>query len=217
MRPRQFTDLELLETARRCFLEHGPGVSTSAIAEELGVSQAALFKRFKTKQALMLEALAPGPRPAWIAEVEAGPDDSPVPEQLRRVVERINAFFEQMLPGIAVLRAAGIDPKEMAGRHQTPPPVQAHRALTAWFGRLHELGRARIPHPQSTAMAFLGAIHARHMLCHMLGDHAPQTEPEFLQNLVDVFWGGITPPTASADPEPAPAEGSAPALPGESP
>ena len=37
-------------------------------------------------------------------------------------------------------------------------------------------------------MVFLGAIHARHMLCHVLGEHAPKTEPEFLQNLVDVFW-----------------------------
>lgn len=211
MRPRQFTDRELLETARRCFLEHGPGVSTSAIAEELGVSQAALFKRFKTKQALMLEALAPESQPAWIAEVEAGPDDGPIPQQLRRVVERINAFFEQMLPCIVVLRAAGIDPKTLFRHHPVPPPVLAHRALTAWFRRLHELGRARIPYPQSTAMVFLGAIHARHMLCHVLGEHAPKTEPEFLQNLVDVVWAGIAPPAEPAS------SGAASASPGDSP
>ncbi|MCX4247907.1 TetR/AcrR family transcriptional regulator [Paraliomyxa miuraensis] len=193
MRPRQFTDDELLQTARRCFLEHGPGVSTNAIAEELGVSQAALFKRFKTKQDLMVEALAPGAQPPWIAEVEAGPDDSPVPEQLHRVVKRIDAFFEQMLPGIAMLRAAGIEPEVMLRHHEVPPPVRAHRTLSAWLRRLHEQGRANVPHPQSTAMAFLGAIHARHMLCHMLREHAPKTEPEFLQNLVDVFWAGIAP------------------------
>lgn len=193
MRPRQFTDDELIETARRCFLEHGPGVSTSAIAEELGVSQAALFKRFKTKQALMLEALAPSAQPAWIAEVEVGPDDGPVPEQLRRVVARIDAFFEQMLPGISMLRAAGIDREVMLSHHDVSPPVRAHRALTGWFRRLHEQGRARVPNPQSTAMAFLGAIQARHMLCHVLGEHAPKTEPDFLQNLVDVFWAGVAP------------------------
>jgi len=200
MRPRQFTDDELLATARRCFLEHGPGVSTSAIADELGVSQAALFKRFKTKQALMVEALAPGGRPPWIDEVEAGPDARPVPVQLREVVGHIDAYLAQMLPCITVLRAAGIDPAEMLRGLEVPPPVLAHRTLSGWFRRLHEQGRARIPHPQSTAMAFLGALHTRHMLGHVLGSHAPKLEPEFLENLVDVIWSGIVPPADSPAP-----------------
>ena len=193
MRPRQFSDDELLQTARRCFLEHGPGVSTGAIAEALGVSQAALFKRFKTKQALMVEALAPEAEPPWIAEVEAGPDDRPVPEQLCEVVGRIDAFLAQMLPAIAVLKAAGLGPADVLRHRKEPPPVLAHRTLSGWFRRLHEQGRARIPHPQSTAMMFLGALHARHMLGHVLGTHAPELEPEFLQNLVDVLWAGIAP------------------------
>lgn len=197
MRPRQFSDDELLQTARRCFLEHGPGVSTGLIAEELGVSQAALFKRFKTKQALMMEALAPGDRPPWIDEVEAGPDERPVPLQLREVVERIDAYLSQMLPCIAVLRAAGLGPADVLRDREVPPPVLAHRTLTAWFGRLHAQGRARIPQPQATAMAFLGALHARHMLGHVLGAHAPTLEPDFPQTLVDLLWSGIAPSTRS--------------------
>lgn len=195
MRPRQFSDLELLQTARRCFLEHGPGVSTGVIAEELGVSQAALFKRFKTKEALMREALAPGDRPPWIDEVEAGPDARPVPVQLREVVERIDSYFSQMLPCIAVLRAAGLRPADVLREREVPPPVLAHRALTGWFRRLHEQGRARIPQPQATAMAFLGAMHARHMLGHVLGSQAPTLEPDFPQILVDLLWNGIAPPS----------------------
>jgi len=198
VRPRQFSDDELLQTARRCFLEHGPGVSTGVIAEELGVSQAALFKRFKTKQALMVEALAPGDRPPWIDEVDAGPDDRSVPEQLREVVEHIDAFLAQMLPCIAVLRAAGLEPTDLLRNREVPPPVLAHRTLSGWFRRLHEQGRARIPHPQSTAMMFLGALHARHMLGHVLGTHAPKLEPDFLQNLVDVLWTGIAPKAPAA-------------------
>lgn len=193
MRPRQFSDDEVLEIARRCFLANGPSVSTAVIADELGVSQAALFKRFKTKQALMIRALTPSDRPAWIDQVEAGPDDRPVPEQLRTVVEGINAFCEQLLPGLTVLRAAGIEPHCLIREMELPPPTLAHRTLTGWFRRLHETGQAHVPHPQTTAMAFLGAIHARHMLHHALGEHAPQTEPEFLNNLVDVFWSGIDP------------------------
>lgn len=175
---------------------------TSLIADELGVSQAALFKRCGTKQALMLKALGAPTRPAWIDEVLAGPDDRPVPEQLLRLVERIDTYFEQLLPAIAVLRAAKIDPEQMLREHEAPPPLIAHRAVTGWFQRLHERGRARVPHPQSTAMAFLGAIHARHMLCHVLREHAPQTEPEFLTNLVDVFWRGIAPAERSPEESP---------------
>lgn len=204
MRPRQFTDDEVLEIARRCFLAHGPRVPTAVIADELGVSQAALFKRFKTKQALMIRALAPVPRPAWIDQVEAGPDDRPVPEQLRVAVEGINEFFEQMLPCITVLRSAGIEPESLIRLSDLPPPTLAHRTLSAWFRRLHDAGRAHIPHPQSTAMAFLGAIHARHMLRHVLGEHAPQTEPDFLNNLVAVFWSGIDP--SGGEPTGAPGE-----------
>jgi hypothetical protein len=51
-------------------------------------------------------------------------------------------------------------------------------------------------------MAFLGALHARHMLGHVLGDHAPQIEPQFLENLVDVFWAGITPRSTPSEASP---------------
>ena len=49
--------------------------------------------------------------------------------------------------------------------------------------------------PQATAMMFLGALHARHMLGHVLGAHAPTLEPEFPQALVDLLWSGIAPST----------------------
>ncbi|MCH9683008.1 MAG: TetR/AcrR family transcriptional regulator [Deltaproteobacteria bacterium] len=193
MRPRQFSDEELHATARQCFLEHGPGVSTSVIAAQLGVSQAALFKRCGTKQALLIEALRPPARPPWIEIVDGGPDERPVPEQLREVVEGIDQFFQKMMPALSVLHAAGLQRSDILCDGEVPPPTLSHRTLTQWFQRLHAQGRARISHPQSTAMAFLGAIHARHMLRHMLGEHGPKTEPEFLDNLVDVFWTGISP------------------------
>ena len=37
-RPRQWTDREILEVARECFLNQGPSVSTVVIAERLGMS-----------------------------------------------------------------------------------------------------------------------------------------------------------------------------------
>ncbi|HIK90782.1 MAG TPA: TetR/AcrR family transcriptional regulator, partial [Planctomycetes bacterium] len=58
-RPRTISDDQILQTARECFLQHGPSVATDVIADQLGVSPQALFKRFHSKQDLMLAAIAP--------------------------------------------------------------------------------------------------------------------------------------------------------------
>ena len=55
MRPRQFTDEDILTATQACILELGPSVSTTVIAGRVGMSQAALFKRFGTKEKLFLE------------------------------------------------------------------------------------------------------------------------------------------------------------------
>ena len=115
MRPRQFTDDELFAAARRCFLEHGPTVSVAVIAGELGVSQAALFRRVGTKDELMLQALSPRP-PEWIARIAEHESDAPVHEQLLALVREMDASFRQMMPCIAVLSAAGVTPHEVIGR-----------------------------------------------------------------------------------------------------
>src|ERR671927_1546002 len=96
-RPRQLSDEALLATARRCFLEHGPGVSTQVIARELGVSQPALFKRFATKDALLHAALAPA-RADWPRLVEEPPGEGDVREQLVAIALELSSFFERLVP-----------------------------------------------------------------------------------------------------------------------
>jgi AcrR family transcriptional regulator len=58
-RPRTFEDAELLQFARREFLKHGIAGSTKEIARRAGVSEAGLFKRFRTKHALFIAAMMP--------------------------------------------------------------------------------------------------------------------------------------------------------------
>ena len=57
MRPKKITDIDILSCTRNCILRFGVSVSTQTIADELGVSQATLFKRFGTKDALIQKAL----------------------------------------------------------------------------------------------------------------------------------------------------------------
>lgn len=193
-RPRSFSDEDLVLTARRCFLEHGPGVSTALIAEELGVSQAALFKRCGTKRELMMKALAPPARPEWIMRVLEGPDERPVRDQLQEIAAGMDAFFAKLMPRIAILAASGIGPKQIFAKLPLPPPVMAHRGLTAWFDKLIQHGRVRGASAPAIAGAFMGAVHGRQTMRFALGDQAPDSGDDYLEQLVDIFWRGIAPP-----------------------
>ena len=83
VRPRKHTDAAILAVARAVFIEHGPAVAMSVIAERIGITQPALSRRFGSKEALMVRALVPEPIDAWVAALDAGPDARPLPDQLR--------------------------------------------------------------------------------------------------------------------------------------
>lgn len=193
MRPRSFTDDELLDTARRCFLEHGPGVSTDLIAQELGVSQAALFKRFRTKQELMVRSLIPR-NPPWVAEIEGGPDARPVLEQLRELAAKIDDFMIEQMPCFAVLSAAGARPaKVLKWDKASWPGMRPHLALVGWFSQLAAEGRIVAPSPAALAMAFSSSLQVPHFMRHTLGAAAPELGADYRQRIVEMFWRGIEP------------------------
>ena len=57
MRPKKVSDEYILQTVRRCLVEQGGSVSTQFIADQVGVSQATLFKRFGSKSNLLQSAI----------------------------------------------------------------------------------------------------------------------------------------------------------------
>lgn len=194
-RPRQVSDEEILQVARRCFLEHGPSVPTTRIADELGVSQAALFKRFGTKDDLLFRALAPPPKPAWIDILEAGPDERPLRDQLVEITHAMLVFFRDMTPCISILRASGVDLHEMVGkRYEVPPPVRGQQAIAAWFQRAVAEGRIRAVDPDALSFVLLGSLQSRAFLQHVAGVQFPMRDPEaYVDDIIDVIWRGIAP------------------------
>jgi AcrR family transcriptional regulator len=191
VRPRLFSDAEILQVARRCFLEHGPAVSTTVIASEVGLSQAALFKRFGTKQNLMLLALMPHGVPAWIVMVEAGPDERPIPEQLHDIAMCMTEFFSEMIPCISTLRAAA-DVLEVFRDQDAPPPIRGRQALATWFVTAQQQGRVRAADPLAMAQTLIGALHGRAFMNHLQGAEHSSAEA-FVDDLLDVLWNGIGP------------------------
>jgi len=195
-RPRLVSDEEILDAARACFIEQGPHVSTAVIAEQVGLSQAALFKRFGTKQQLMLAALQPPEVPAWIAKVECGPDARPIEEQLREIAEAISSFFVEMTPRIATLWAAGCDVRHVMARFEVPPPVRGMLALTRWFEQARDAGLVHTDNPQVTALMMVGSLHGRAFMGTILGAELSPDLGQYASQLANTMWRGIAPKEA---------------------
>ncbi|MEO0811276.1 MAG: helix-turn-helix domain-containing protein [Myxococcota bacterium] len=177
-RPRQISDEEILAAARAVFVEHGPAASTSTIAEQLGVTQPALFRRFGSKEDLMLAALTPPQHPEWVRHVESGPDDRPLRDQLLDLAGRATQFLSEIIPCVTVLRSSGVDPQTLMQRYQKgPPPMLALQALTGWFERARDTGLVDSDFsPRVAANLFLGAMHLPAYLSH-LASHSDRPVP----------------------------------------
>jgi AcrR family transcriptional regulator len=203
-RPKQFTDEQILQTARRCFLEHGARVSTARIAAEIGLSQAALFKRFQTKENLMISALQIEEEPEWLARVKRGPTPGPIDVQLRAIASEATLFFRALVPRMMVLQSAGIAPEDLLDRFEIPPALRALRYLTTFMRTACEEDRARCTDPAAFAMQFLGGLQGRAFLGHMFRSiHTPTEEEDlhYAHAMVDHLWNGLAPPPPTP-PEP---------------
>jgi len=193
-RPRQVSNQQILEAARACFLEHGASVSTTVIADRLGVSQAALFKRFGTKEDLLIAALRPGPEMVrgMLVWLDEGPDERPIPTQLHELGGKVRRFFGRLLPRVAQLRAAGHAPPHGG----SGPPVShlpLHRALAAWIGRAQDQGRVRPCDADAAAFALLGALNLQAFLEFSIGEQPVLDVNDKSEPLVEILWRGLEP------------------------
>ena len=192
-RPKEVTDEQIVVAARRCFLERGAGVSAVDIAHELGVSHTTLFNRFGSKDALLIAALGPRDRVPWVAELEAGPDDRPIREQLVEHGKVMSAYFQDLQAGLAVLQAAGIPRgKVFRVRKGEPPPVQAVRALTGWLRRAQSQGRLAKCDVETLAATILGSLHGWAFTARVCGQSTtPAAGERHAERFIDLLWNGI--------------------------
>ena len=193
-RPRQVSDTEILETARRCFLEQGPAVSTDVIAGELGVSSQALFKRFGSKQELMLAAIRPPAIPPWTESLAAGPNDQPLRLQLEEIVDQVSVYFAEIGRRMSLIRWSGVPVEELLREYDPPPPKIGIRALGEWLERAHHKGLIRATDFQTAATALLGSLHAPVFLEDVLQEkQTAESRQLYVAEIVDLFARGLAP------------------------
>ena len=196
MRPKKISDLEILQVVRQCLVDQGATVSTQYIADQVGVSQATLFKRFGSKSNLLQMATIIGPQAqkaiVFKEKLDRGPTNAPVKEQLRSLCLDMLRLFDEILPCFASLHASGMAFEESVP--ESAPPVQIRKSLTRWVETLQRNGRLRAEiHPESVALTIMGAVQHRPLRIHLIRDtYLTQTDEEYIHSIVDVLWMGLT-------------------------
>src|SRR5690349_11651092 len=145
-RPRQISDEQILETTRRLVLARGPQISLDAVASELGVTGPALLKRFGTREAVMIAALAPPMDAPWIETARKGPNDQPLEAQLLEMFTEMAAFMKGVVPCMSALRESGIPMERVFPKGKFP--VEGFQALQGWLTRARERGLVEVADPE---------------------------------------------------------------------
>lgn len=183
-RPIVYASADILRVAARVFLEDGHKASTQRIADLAGVSEAVLFKRFKTKEALFEAAMS----------VELGVDDwgrhllSRVGSRNLEVnlTEALSALLRRLqtiIPKIMMLRAAGkySGPRRML---KDAPPLRAARVIRDYLVEEQRRGRLQTRRPLMNAHQMVGSVSHYVSIAEMSGT-SPGRSREYVRLLVD--------------------------------
>ena len=192
-RPKQVTDKDLLKIALECFLEYGHNVSTQVIADRVGLSQPALFKRFGTKEELFLQAVTPSENFPVIEWIDASPSPDPFQPQLVQLLEKVWEMLRRVMPRVRLLRESRLPRGTAMSRYKTPPPVMLIKSIAGFIERAQKQDLARPGlNPQFVAQWIFGALMGQFYLSETLGGKTDIGDnTAFIISTVDFLFHGI--------------------------
>jgi AcrR family transcriptional regulator len=196
----KITNEEILAAARQVFLEQGFGASTLVIAEKAGISEASIFKRFTTKQALFLAAMGITETPKWVKTLSSDMPTAAIKSELTDICEQMFAFYQEVLPRVMMMMNQGnmpFPPQSLP----VPPPIRDSRLLTEFLDKAMAHGYLRSCDAMTIANMIIGAITNYVMTQNMSKLPIPSPLPKrkpidpslFVHNLIETLWVGIAP------------------------
>jgi len=182
-RRRQVSDEQISLAAREVFLESGPKAPVAMVAKKLGVSTATLFQRTGSKQQLMLMALQP--ETTAIRELDRGVlTDTPIRDQLTRILVEVNEYLGTIIGGSITLRAARIE-----AELPEPTPYKVRALLEQWLAQAHEANLLAVVDAKTTADVLIGTLEARHIHSYMLQQQlSSKQHRDFIHSLLAVVF-----------------------------
>lgn len=199
-RPPTITDEELLAHAREVFLERGIRATTADVAERARVSEALLFKRFGTKDALFRAAMRGDFAPEdieWLAGLDARVGQGELTAHLVEIGIEGIVFFRKLMP-LIMMSWSNLPEDELANVHarRDAPPFVARRRVEAYFEAERRRGRIREScDTEVLAHLYLGALFNYVSWEMTLGAHDPRPlgAEAYVRGTVDLLFRGITP------------------------
>jgi AcrR family transcriptional regulator len=196
-RPRLIATQEILEAARDTFLGEGVGATTGAIARRAGISEATIFKRFRTKADLFFAAMGFAEFDAHqtIADLTG---EAPADQELETISLRFLEHLNQMVPVLTRLLAhPGFDAAELAEKFPEMPARALADAIAKHVTSEQREGRIGPCDPHAVAVAIFGILHNFALLEHIgllpKSDHSRRAH---VRSFIDVLWNGIKPEEA---------------------
>ena len=180
-RPKTISDTDLLALARAAFAREGEGMRVRDVATAAGLSEAALFKRFGSKRAL-IAALFATPPAAFVA-----PDDLPHGEAgLAALARALLGWLREIVPAnLRLVTAKGLAFDTAMARFGVDTMAPTLAEVVA--------GLARIGATQATPEAAQTLIAAVHSLAvyEVMGAHDGAPMDAAVPALTATLWHGL--------------------------
>ena len=193
-RPKTIETSDLLAIARDVFRKHGPTATTRHVAKAAGITQAVLYQRFKSKDALFIAALTQS-APGLNALSAIDPARHTPRSYLAIFAARTKDHFRTAMPSILTHAAHPKYGKEMMGqvhRHNRAGEIAVMLGLRLqdWM----QAGLVRPLEPRVFAHAFIHALHSMAMVELLSGDDEFYvTDAKEMKAFVGMFWQGLQP------------------------
>jgi AcrR family transcriptional regulator len=200
-RPTTIADDLLLKTAREVFLRRGLRATTAEIAEQAGVSQGILFKRFKSKQALFRAAMnvEMDPKQPLPINLEERVGKGKVEDTLRDLGGLLIKKYFAIIPTTMMDWSGSREDEEVTtGCSNLTGPERAVRGLqliTHYLERERALGRIQTSNCEILAQAFVGGLWHYTFLQVTMGEvhKKPISPAQYVDGLIHTLMTGIAP------------------------
>ncbi len=189
-RKKTISDAELLDAARRAFVQEGFGASTKQIARGAGVSEGVIFQRFTTKEDLFFAAMIPPP--ADLNRLFHHPRSKGL-ALLERITLSMIDYFRSTLPVfIPLMSHPSFRFEEFARRHPDSPMVTLRRRLVQFVVEEQRAGRIGAVDPGAAALLVWSTAHSVAFF-ELLGAHGGRFDPRIIRATVRCLWTGLAP------------------------